>query len=384
MRGLAPLLMLILCGAPSARGAVDLDKLHSDYETNLRLASRHPFRDFEKAVDANDLPAVRRFLDHGLPASLQIPTPQEEWEGIPPSEQAIHLAARRGHLAMVKLLLDRGASPDARDSQGATPLFETSDPAIAKLLIGRGAKVSARDSEGIQPIHRAATRSLELVKLLVRHGADPLARDQRGGRPLHDAARDGTLEIASDLVGRGSPVGAAIANPEDYFRNGWQALHFAASREDSPDALAIAALLLRKGADVNATTREGETALHLAPGEAMTRLLLSNGAKVDPVTRQLQEQALHFAARSGNVPRIRLLLDHGANPNARRYDRFTPLDVAVFFGNKEAAIVLLQRGTQATALTLAQARRQGDPTMIRKIRLALQGERLVRPPAHRR
>jgi ankyrin repeat protein len=383
MKPIAPLLMLLLCGAPSAPGDVDFDKLQNEYETNLRIASRHPFRDFEKAVDANDLIAVRRFLDKGLPASLQIPTPQEEWEGIPPSEQAIHLAARRGHLAMVKLLLDCGARPDARDSEGATPLFETSDPTIAKLLIARGAKVSARNDEGIRPIHRAATRSLELVKLLVRHGADPLARDNRGGRPLHDAARDGTAEIANYLVGRGSPIDAAMADPEDYFRNGWQALHFAAAREESPDALAIAALLLRKGAAVNATTREGETPLHLAKGEAMTRLLLQNDAKVG-ATSPNGETPLHSAALDGNTARIHLLLDHGADPNATRHDRSTPLDTAVFFNRTEAVDLLLARGAKPTAHTLDQARRQGDLSMIRKIRLALPGKRPVRPPAHRR
>jgi ankyrin repeat protein len=384
MKPIVPLLMLLLCGALSARGEVDFDKLQNDYETNLRLASRHPFRDFEKAVDANDLTAVRRFLDKGLPASLQIPTPQEQWEGIPPSEQAIHLAARRGHLALVKLLLDRGASPGARDSQGATPLFETSDPTIAKLLIARGAEVSARDCDGVQPIHRAATRSLELVKLLVRHGADPLARDQRGGRPLHDAARDGTVEIASYLVGRGSPIEARIADSEEYFRNGWQALHFAAARSESPDALAITALLLRKGAPVNAPTRDGETPLHLGGGESVIRLLLEKGAKADAVSRQLGEQPLHAAARDGNVVKIHLLLARGADPNATRQDRSTPLDTAVFFDRTEAVELLLARGAKPTAHTLAQARRQGDASMIRKIRLALQGKRPVRPPAHRR
>ncbi|TAE77331.1 MAG: ankyrin repeat domain-containing protein [Verrucomicrobia bacterium] len=383
MRKLFPLLMLLLCGAPSARGKVDFEKLHNDYEHNLRLASRYPFRDFEKAVDANDPSAVRRFLDQGFPVSLQIPTPQDEWEGIPPSEQAIHLAARRSHLAMVRLLLDRGASPDARNSEGSTPLFLTSDPAIAHLLIARGANISARDRDRSQPIHRAATCRLELVKLLVRHGADPLARDHRGGRPLHDAACDGTLEIASYLLGRGSPVAAAISDPEGYYRNGWQALHFAAAREDSPDALSIAALLLRKGASVTATTLEGETALHLAKGESMTRLLLQNGAQVG-ATAAKGQTPLHAAALDGNTARIQLLLDHGADPNATRNDRSTPLDIAVFFGRTEAVKLLLARGAKTTAHTLDQARCQGDLSMVRKIRSALQGKHPVRPPAHRR
>lgn len=383
MKPIVPLLMLLLCGAPFARGEVDLDQLHRAYETNLRLASRHPFRDFEKAVDANDLSAVRRFLDDGLPPSLQIPTPQEQWEGIPPSEQAIHLAVRRGHLAMVRLLLDRGARPDARDSEGATPLFETSDTAIARLLIARGANVAARNSDGIQPIHRAATRSLELVKLLIRHGADPLARDQRGSQPLHEAARDGNWEITSDLVGRGSPVDARIADPDDYYRNGWQALHFAAAREESPDALAIATLLLRKGASVNATTRDGETPLHLARGEGVPRLLLDHGAKVGATARR-GETPLHSAARDGTTARIHQLIDHGADPNAPCHDRSTPLDVAVFFGKKEAVEVLLQRGAIPTAFTLQQALRQDDATLIRKIRFALRGDQPVRTPPHRR
>ncbi len=115
----------------------------------------------------------------------------------------------------------------------------------------------------------------------------------------------------------------------------------------------------------------------------MTRLLLQNGAKVG-VTAPNGESPLHSAALDGNTARIHLLLDHGADPNGTRHNRSTPLDTAVFFGRTEAVELLLARGAKPTAHTLNQARRQGDLSMIRKIRLALQGERSVKPPAHRR
>lgn len=377
--------LCLLSSVSTLHGEIDSNKLHKQYEENVRTASRYPFRKFEKAVEANDLLAVRRLLGKGLPVSLQIPESQENWEGIPPSSQALHLAAARDHLDMVKLLLDRGANPNARTSWGATPLSSTSNLRIAQLLIARGANVSARDEVGSQAIHRAASSTgLDLVKLLVRHGADPLARDKRGCQPIHEAAQSGTIEIMRYLLSRAARVDATIADRDEYFRNGWQPLHFAAQRENIPDSIALATLLLDKGAAVNAATSDGETPLHLATGQAMTRLLLAKGAKVDAGTRMLREQPLHTAARDGDTGKIRQLLDHGADVHAKRYDAATPLDVATFFIQMAAVDYLLTHGAKASALTLEQARRIENHALIRKISFALHGGRKAGPPVHRR
>ncbi len=79
---------------------------------------------------------------------------------------ALHQASRRGYIAVVQALLEHGATMDARDVKGQTPL------------------------------RRAVNcRQLEIVRLLVRHGADPNKADRRGVTPL-DAARTGQMKQA--------------------------------------------------------------------------------------------------------------------------------------------------------------------------------------------
>jgi ankyrin repeat protein len=85
---------------------------------------------------------------------------------------ALHQAARHGFVSVVQALLDHGASIDARDAKGETPL------------------------------RRAVNcRQLEIVRLLVRHGATLRAADRRGVTPL-DAAR--TAEMRQALADAGA------------------------------------------------------------------------------------------------------------------------------------------------------------------------------------
>jgi hypothetical protein len=61
--------------------------------------------------------------------------------------------------------------------------------AICRLLIDKGAQLEAKDSGGWTPLHYAAFRGhVEIVRLLCDRGADVEARDNGGWRPLHYAA----------------------------------------------------------------------------------------------------------------------------------------------------------------------------------------------------
>lgn len=85
-------------------------------------------------------------------------------------------ATRKGDLAQVKALLDKGASVNSKSSYGQTPLFFACDRGhvdIVKLLLDRGADVNIKDTfYGETPLGWAVSKNrLEIVKLLLDHGA---------------------------------------------------------------------------------------------------------------------------------------------------------------------------------------------------------------------
>ena len=103
--------------------------------------------------------------------------------------RALTLAARRGEVPMLRLLLDAGAAVDARDAGGRSALALAAaegHPEAARTLLAGGADPNAADADGATPLMLAAYYGhADIVHLLLTHGADPSARDASG-----DSARD--------------------------------------------------------------------------------------------------------------------------------------------------------------------------------------------------
>lgn len=106
-----------------------------------------------------------------------------------------------------------------------------------------------------------------------------------------------------------------------YDDRGWTALHAAAGRD-----VAVQQLLIDHGADVHARTRDGtdHTALHLAvqfgtdSETDLHRIEALMDAGADPNALSASgETAIHFAARRGDLHIALVLLEHGADPNVR-------------------------------------------------------------------
>jgi ankyrin repeat protein len=106
-------------------------------------------------------------------------------------ECLLHVAARRGQLPVVNLLLERGARVDSLDKEGFTPLAvlaaygpQESRPAIAGELLARGAAVTARCGYGGRDVLGFARwkRDRALVAVLENAGR-PTAGEASGGRP---------------------------------------------------------------------------------------------------------------------------------------------------------------------------------------------------------
>jgi len=222
----------------------------------------------------------------------------------------VHGAAWAGDCETIARLLRDGADIDAKDPGGYTPLLRAASrlhtDAIA-LLLEHGANVNATNDVGQTAIFMVARHGgLEIVKLLVAHGADI---PKEGYTPLNEAAGGGFLSSAG-----------------------------AEQRRE-----ALVSLFLDHGVDVNARgscafsfgKNGGCTPLHAAAGRAGTnviQLLLDRGAELDARDPR-QSTPLHHAALASNADAASVLVANGANVNATNYFGCTPLHTAISINN---------------------------------------------------
>jgi ankyrin repeat protein len=77
---------------------------------------------------------------------------------------ALHMAARRGNVAVAAALLDCGADIEARDRRGDTPLrraVNCEQRAVAAHLLARGANRQAPGSQGLTPCQAARSTAMK-------------------------------------------------------------------------------------------------------------------------------------------------------------------------------------------------------------------------------
>jgi ankyrin repeat protein len=211
-----------------------------------------------------------------------------------------------------------GQAEGARDLPGAAKDEEL----FAAIQQGSFADMRAAFSHGASPkaVNKAGSPALveavlycdeEAVKLLLDRGADPNAHAQGGSPALVLAAGDYAKVRA--LVEKGAQVNARSPM-------GRTALLAAAAQRDS---YRIVSYLLEHGADPKALDGAPE--------------FLSNGTNAN---------ALMYAARSGDLRTMTLLLDQGLDVNAATTSGNTALCDAISARNEEAVRLLIERGAK--------------------------------------
>lgn len=118
------------------------------------------------------------------------------------------IAAARGHVEIVKILLENGANPNSQDQKGNTPLHYTGEYnflEIAKLLILKDANLFIQNKFGNEPLWvavfnvRGDVKRHALVELLLKHGANPNHKNNAGMSPLEFAEQVGDDELIQIL-----------------------------------------------------------------------------------------------------------------------------------------------------------------------------------------
>ncbi len=120
--------------------------------------------------------------------------------------------AAKGDTELVKVLLEKNADVNAKDTKGVTPLVYAAfggHEKIVKMLLDRGADVNAMANDGRRPLYISVARGdLPIVRLLVDAKADVNIKDGHGGTALHTAAVWDRHEIAEVLIEAGADVNA--------------------------------------------------------------------------------------------------------------------------------------------------------------------------------
>lgn len=232
----------------------------------------------------------------------------------------------------VELLLNHGANPNLRTAGNATPLMFTpmnmSDlTPIARLLLDKGADPNAKDERGQTTLMGASKKgNPNLIKLLLERGADKTIKDNAGKTAL-DYAK--TPEI-----------GALFDDPADKGKRLIDAAMYG--------VLETVKKLLDEGVDVNSKDRYGETALIKASGSLVGmnvfNLLIERGADVNIVSSDRGDSALSIASGNNQLDKVRILLEKGANPNVTPTNGLSPLINASSKGYTDLARLLLDNG----------------------------------------
>ncbi|KLU91679.1 hypothetical protein MAPG_10197 [Magnaporthiopsis poae ATCC 64411] len=270
---------------------------------------------------------------------------------------ALHIAAMRegGGESLVKLLVECGADVNARTTtNGDTALMVATYMgrlAEARKLLDAGAKQVQTELDRCTPLHSAAMGGhIELARLLLDRGAEVTATNEWAETALHSACIGQSDGVAALLLDRGADVTKRSGH-------GFLALDYAL--EEGQD---IWRRLLGKAVslgrlEVNRPGTNGWTLLHGSiiganpagrfAGSA-TELLLDLGADLEAKSNQ-GTTPLILAAERGRMEWLQGLIDRGANINALGPEGDTPLIAAVRNGHVASASLLLSRGADVSA-----------------------------------
>jgi ankyrin repeat protein len=237
---------------------------------------------------------------------------------------ALFQAIRSGSTEQLQQQLSNGA--DANDSLNSYSALMAAalngSLEQMKILIAHGAQVNYQSSDGTAALWLAVP-DWDKTKLLLDNGADVNHQVQGYGVLVKLAAMPGSLKLFHLLIEKGADLKKSA--PDNYL------LYNAASSGDT----AIVGFLIRSGFNVNDSVAIGDYPINNAEAFrtfATLKMLVDNGANVN--VRQWIPFGLDafkgmtplmFAAVAHDKPSFLYLLEHGADPNAKNKQGYTPL-----------------------------------------------------------
>lgn len=198
---------------------------------------------------------------------------------------------------------------------------------IVELEFETLAEILAETCDDITTAERAFVSAAEkgnikLVRFLLDQGIDINSTNDENANALMLASFNGHHEIALLLLQKNIDV-----TRQD--RGGFNALILACETK-SPN-ITLVQKIIESGANINATSKRGATALMTAAKIGhlgIVKLLLEKGANIDATNTDHNITALIWAANEGHRAIVEFLLEKGANKNIMTYNNYTAETIA--------------------------------------------------------
>ena len=240
----------------------------------------------------------------------------------------------------------------------------TGDLRAMRRYIAEGTDVNAPDdSLNISPLAWSASHGqTEATRLLIENGADVNIKDDNGSTPLHGAAVFGRADVARLLIENGANLQVRNddgGTPADALHLDWRTTTFIGGlmgvevEKNIPVMQSgrneIAKLFGVKKFDSKDITSAQDLSSSVFVGDLIeVKQMLTDGADPDAKDPQSGSTMLAIAALMGHTEVVALLLEHGADVNAKSRDGGTALHTAAFLGRAETVKLLLEKGADTT------------------------------------
>lgn len=206
-----------------------------------------------------------------------------------------------------------------------------------------------RDCHRRSPTHWAAREgSLKWIKATTQ---DAQLKDNFGLTALHLAAIYGHKKVLDFLLEEAGSTKDELCGNESASIQGYSPLHLALlhSKED------IVECLINAGADVNTRTSFKATPLHFAATERSFAILIEKGAEIDAKDNE-GNTSLHYAIKGNKMEVVRALIKAGADVNTTNTKTQTPLDCAIAQSSAKLYDLLRSNGAYESTARLRELR----------------------------
>jgi ankyrin repeat protein len=319
-----------------ANGHLELVQLLLDAGADAAIVDKRGNNLLHHAVDAGNADIVALLLEQD---GIDINRARDQYGSTP-----LIMAARDNNVVMAQLLMDHGADLEVGDDWNDTPVNIAAYRGsldVLKLLVARGAATNVVNTQGVEALEHSQNQNhaeVEAYLLSLQQAAYADMTQEEKDEALLTAVRSDDAAMVAEMLAAGADVNTSEQSL------GLTPIAIATVRHN----LEIATLLLDADADVTVIDKQKNNLLHHAATHNSTEIaaLLLERDEIYLEHRRTQWgfTPLMVAAFEGNVVMIELLVAHGADMEAGDNWHDTPLNSAAWNGKLEAVQKLVELG----------------------------------------